>query len=255
MRGCPEAAQHARLLGSVRRGSELSWWQICSACRCLYPGTALLMTARIGLCDASSPSAHATSCVYAQRSLAVRSFCRHGQRCAPRVSTRPARRRRGLCASAETETTSGTIFRGQLLGQAALSARKADILSCHLRNWCADAGAAAGSSGAPAKGLGVEVRAKLIACNLLTIIMLKTPGAMHALHAPVQVDKFARSAATTFAPRASGATKNPAYKGAQGDITAARGYIRQRHDLRLVNTVQGARYTPSSGCRPGCSWW
>jgi hypothetical protein len=28
-----------------------------------------------------------------------------------------------------------------------------------------------------------------------------------------QVTKFARSAATTFAPRASGATKNPAYKG------------------------------------------
>ena len=28
-----------------------------------------------------------------------------------------------------------------------------------------------------------------------------------------QVSKFARSAATTFAPRPSGATKNPAYKG------------------------------------------
>ncbi len=33
-------------------------------------------------------------------------------------------------------------------------------------------------------------------------------------HIPRQVSKFARSAATTFAPRASGATgKNPAYKG------------------------------------------
>lgn len=28
-----------------------------------------------------------------------------------------------------------------------------------------------------------------------------------------EVSKFARNAATTFAPRASGATKNPAYKG------------------------------------------
>ena len=35
---------------------------------------------------------------------------------------------------------------------------------------------------------------------------------MHASATP-QVNKFARNAATTFAPRASGATKNPAYKG------------------------------------------
>lgn len=31
-----------------------------------------------------------------------------------------------------------------------------------------------------------------------------------------EVSKFARNAATTFAPRASGATKNPAYKGTKG---------------------------------------
>ena len=32
-------------------------------------------------------------------------------------------------------------------------------------------------------------------------------------HPGCQVTKFARGAATTFAPRASGATRNPAYKG------------------------------------------
>lgn len=38
-------------------------------------------------------------------------------------------------------------------------------------------------------------------------------GVVHP-HTLPQVTKFARNAAQTFAPRASGAVKNPAYKGA-----------------------------------------
>lgn len=67
--------------------------------------------------------------------------------------------------------------------------------------------------GSPARNLTKRYWHKKFSC-CIAIVRMQSPGTYIDSFNAGQVARFATKAATTFAPRASGASKNPAYKGA-----------------------------------------